>query len=120
LTEKEAFKLGFLTHCADQGMNIEETRLAIRQTHAQLKQAGIGDFIGSAAGGAKNLVKGILSKGLSLGVPTLLAAPPLIGAGIGLAAAKATEEDMDPEEAKKQELLAEYQRAISLAHSRRH
>jgi len=114
---KEAFKLGFLSRCADEGLTPDETRARIRDAHAYIKQA-------NPFGDAYDAFKGVVGSGLStaagIAKPLAIAGPPLAGAGVGYALAKANEEEVDPEEAKKQELLAEYQRVIDRARNRKY
>lgn len=98
MTDKEAFKFGFLLRCAQEGLTPEETRQRIEKT-AALKRA---DFDPLAA--MRSVGKGALL--------TALVAPPAVGALGGYALATAHDDNYDVDEAKKEEELAEYYRAI--------
>lgn len=93
MTEIEQFKFGFLLRCADEG-------LSPPQIEERIKLASvIGGIGGAMAAGAKGTA-GLLGAGL--------AGSALLGAGGGYIAAKAQEQQVDPEEAKQQELIAAF------------
>lgn len=97
LATKDAFKLGFLTRCADECLSAEDTAERIHRGAALQKQAGLGDAASAIWGlGGTGLLAGA---GLSAGIG---------GAG-GLLAAKMTEKDVDADEYKKRELIQQYQ-----------
>lgn len=89
-TEKDAFKIGFLTRCAEEGLNKDQVtaRLALLE-----KSAGWGEAMNSLAT-------------LSIGVPI---AGGLVGGGLlGYGAAKMTEPNLSDDEIKAQELAQTY------------
>ncbi len=109
LTPKLAFKLAFLDACLDQGRTLEEVREAART--AVEKTAGLSDLVTRPYNMAFDALSNLGSTGKSLGMIGLLAGPPAIGAGLGYGAAKLTDwDDMDAAEAKKRELIEQYQR----------
>ncbi len=101
LTPAQMFKVGFLLRCADEGLSEEATAERV-QTAQQFvdhieKQGGLGDAAVSMA----KFVKG-------LGLWSLVGGGLVGGAG-GYAAGVLTDEPTEPEEVKKQELIAAYQ-----------
>jgi hypothetical protein len=114
LATKDAFKLGFLTRCADECLSAEDTAERIHRGAVMQKQAVAGVAAGAglgAAGAAKGLSS--LAKTLwSLGGTGLLAGAGIsagVGGAGGLLAAKMTERDVDADEYKKRELIQQYQ-----------
>lgn len=102
MTAQEAFRLGFFACCAEKGLPPEAVS-------ALCKRA---DVLSTLGGGLGQL------GGLALG--GLLLAPPAAGYMAGWAGAKAQEDDVTPEDFKKQELIAEYRRlAARIRHARR-
>lgn len=111
LTAKDAFRLGFLLRCAEDGRTPEQIR-------GMTKQAGIGTewfkgLMNLGTGAGKLLYKAPLYAG-----GWLLAGGAATGALAGHTAAKLTEADIDPEETKRQELLAAYKRHAEIARRR--
>jgi len=120
MDDRQAFKFGFMLKCIDNGLTTPgEMLTAVKQAEAALdapvKQAeGPMSMLGSAWNGAT----GLANTALSWGIPLALAAPPLLGAGIGHLAAKAQDiSDQDVDEAKNNELIEAYGREA--ARSRR-
>jgi hypothetical protein len=107
MSPTEAFKYAFMRRCADEGLTPAETA-ARAATAARIKQ---GSFFGSATHQIANLGK--------LGLGAALVAPPAIGAAGGYALSGLADDGFDPEEAKRDEELAELYRAIDML-SRRH
>jgi len=104
MTGREAFKFGFLLRCADEGLSSEQTRHRI-DTVLEKRAFGKGLF---------DLVQFLASYPVTVG-GTAVAGSALGGAGLGYLGAKATEQDVDPEEAKSQELVAVYQQQADRA-----
>lgn len=98
MTPKEAFKLGFMSKCADAGLTPEETHQKAREAIAMIK----------AAEGLLSLPSTVL-KGLLF---PLLAVPPIAGITGGYALSKLQDNAFDLSEAKKREEIAEYERAL--------
>jgi len=113
LDKRQAFKLGFLTRLADEGMSpaqIEET----------VKSAAISDFVTKPwnvawdiGGSTAKTVGGGLA---NMGMLGAIAGPPLLGALAGYGAARMTDiGDEDVEELRQQELINEYRRLADRA-----
>lgn len=104
LDAQQAFKVGFLTRCVQDGLNPEQMLERVKQAQDMLEKRA---FLGSLLN-----LGGSVGKGLaSYGIPAALAAPPILGGLGGYALAKATDvDDTDVEEIKNRELVAEYQR----------
>ena len=116
LSAREAFKVGFLSRCVEEGLSLEEAQQRVKM--ALDKQAGLADIgkaaiglPGAAIGAASNVVSSVAKPLLSYGIPFALAAPPIAGGLAGYSLAKITDtDDQDPDEIKKQELVDEYRR----------
>lgn len=98
MTAQEAFKFGFLLRCAEEGLT--QAEICARIKVAQQGAPGLGT-IGTLASTGLHGLKSLALLGLvgSAG----------LGAGTGYAAARMTEPDSDPEEAKLQETISTYQ-----------
>jgi hypothetical protein len=93
LTPREAFKIGFVLRCADEGLSATETSERVEKAAALLeKQAGLWDT-----------TKGIGNLGWNIGV----IAPLAVGLGGAYMLHKATEDTVDVEDLRKRELIAE-------------
>jgi hypothetical protein len=101
MTPAEAFKIGFLRQCAREGLSPTQLQSRIKTANAMVKQSA-----GSALQALGNL--------FSSAKWSTLVAPPVIGALGGYALARANNDDFDPDEAKRQEELAEYYRATDM------
>jgi hypothetical protein len=113
LTPREAFKFGFLSRCVESGLSLEEIQQQAKQ--AADKLAGwLPDFSAPVSAGWGAL-KGVSGKALAIGIPTALAAPPILGglAGYGLSRAMDVNE-RDVDEVKRDELVDEYRRQTDL------
>jgi hypothetical protein len=111
MTNQEAFKVGFLMKCAEHGLTAEETDMVIKRGAAMVKLAGVGSVAAATAkaGGkaAGTIGSALLNKLWWMGI----VGPPVIGGLTGYALSGAGSAPYDMEEAKRQEELAEYQRA---------
>lgn len=110
VTEKEAFKMGFLYRCAEEG-------LAGENLHGRIKAADT--FVKAAAGGMDlsnigNAFSGLKSMAI---FPLALAAGT--GGLLGHAAGKLTEPDVDVEDIKAKELEAAYKAYAARARTNR-
>lgn len=123
LTSREAFKVGFLSRCVEEGVAPEDIGAVVEKTAASLdatvtsldKQAGplsdllrapgaLLDLAGRVAGPAIGVIGGY-------GVPAAIAAPLAAGAGAGYFAAKSSDvSDEDVEAIRMRELVEEYRR----------
>ena len=100
LTPREAFKVGFLARCAEEGLSADQ--IADRVKFALDKFAGLLDTV---TGSASNLG----SAALSTGLPLALLAPVALGGIAGYGLSRATDiDDTDVDEIKNQELLDTY------------
>lgn len=124
LTQRQAFKFGFLLRCADEDLSDAQTQDRIKYAMDRLtwdgqtplsidaavveqaiiewqeKTAGIFGAAGKGIGGAANLVKRLGWMGLLGGAGA--------GAAGGYLTAKMTEDDANPGDMKKQELITAY------------
>ncbi len=145
LTPKEQFRLGFLLKCAELGLSANQIRERVEHlkraqfilpplpeaakpatnSAADVARALLGATLAGAGkekrAGWEDYAPGIggLAK-LFTGYPWLagtlaLAAGPVLGAATGYTAAKATEHRINPEDAKKYELIAAYQQQAERA-----
>lgn len=108
------WKFGFLAKCAADGLTVAQTHELVR---ARIKQADpdYGRMIGDTAIAARTLMSPI--KGLGMAAMRGLTdyAAPLaglgaagVGGGLGLLAAKMQDDDVDPHEVRKRELINTY------------
>lgn len=101
LTPNQMFKVGFLLRCADENLSEEATAERVQAAQRFVdhieKQGGLGD----TAFKITKLIKDIGLVGLAGG--------GLVGGAGGYAAGVLTDEPTEPEEVKKQELIAAYQ-----------
>lgn len=105
LTPREAFKVGFLSRCVEDGLTLEQAHERVKI--ASEKLAGLTDIPGKIL----DLGKPVVSSALSWGIPLGLAAPPIAGGIAGYMAAKGTDiDDTDVAEVKRRELIEEYKR----------
>jgi hypothetical protein len=131
LTEEQAFKIGFLQRCAEDGLTIEETKQRVKLAlhiarGGTLEKRAIlpflmnaGTYLGGQAlnlgGRALQTVPSLLSTAGTVG----LAAPLAAGAGTGYLAAKAlTPDNSVVEDAKQDEIMGEYERLADEARRR--
>jgi hypothetical protein len=101
MTPKEAFKIGFLEKCAADNLSPTEIMARIQHSKFVIKSAGIAGPIGDTAKAFMNWAG-----------PLALIGPPVAGLAGGAMLAGAQDDSYDPEEARKQEEIAEYRRAI--------
>lgn len=108
LTDKEAFKVGFLARCVHDGLTPDQMLARVKQASDMLeKRAFIGGLLSGAAGAVGGAAKSIAG----YGIPLALAAPPILGGLAGYGLAKATDiDDTDVDAIKNQELVEEYRR----------
>jgi len=112
LTPKEAFKVGFLSRCVEDGLSLEQTHARVKQAMDMLqKRAGVTDTLLSVPGKALDLAKPVMGAGLNWGIPLALAAPPIVGGIAGYSLGKMGDvDDTDVDEIKKRELIEAYKR----------
>ena len=108
LTPQEAFKVGFLARCVEDGLNPAQMLAAVKQASDMLEKRA---FVGTLLGKGVDVVRGV-GKGIAgYGVPLALVAPPVIGGLAGYGLARATDiDDTDVDEVKDREVIEEYRR----------
>lgn len=109
VTAKEAFRLGFLARCAEEGLTGEHLNTRIKS--AAEKQSWLPLLLGLGAAGAYGLASGGIA-GVLNGAGTVAGLVPagglLGGAALGYGAAKMTEPNITDEDIKSQELADTY------------
>ncbi len=105
LTKQQNFRLGFLLRCAEEGLAPAEIRERVKLAKAS-GWSSLGDAIKAY---------GLFPFQLAAGG---IATAGLGGAGIGYGLAKMQDEQVDPEEAKQQELIAAYKMQAERARRR--
>lgn len=111
MSPREAFKAGFLLSCADKGMTADEA-------HALVKKAfgpGAGNVVGELIEAPGRIISSVGPGLMGAGALAAIGLPIAAGAGVGWGAAKLTDDDSNVDEAKTDELLAEYQRLTDQA-----
>ena len=101
MNTKEAFKIGFLKECVDQGLPPEQQLERIRHAQFMLKSADLAGMAGNAFSSVWNAA-----------LPLALILPPLAGVGAGAVLAKSQDDAYGEGEIQKDEEISEYQRAI--------
>lgn len=98
ITPREAFRIGFLKRCVDDGLTPAETRDRVEKAAA---------FLEKQATGPVELAGGALNKMLGSAMTYGIALPVAAGVGGGYLANKLTEDDLDEDDVRKQELIDE-------------
>ena len=112
LTDREAFKSAFIARCIEEGFTTPA------QVHTQVKQA-LDSFKPQEKKAFLGGAVDALSNAAGWAIPVAAAAPPMIGAGLGYAAARAGDvDDADVSEMKRQELIDELRRHTRQARRR--
>ena len=107
MQEKEAFKLGFLARCQEQGLSTQETVDLVKKASEVFEKQALGSVISSGADAVGGLAKSLAG----YGIPLALAAPPAAGALASYFYNKATDTDADAVgEIKDKELADSYRR----------
>jgi len=117
MTEKEAFKIGFLLKCAEDGLTVEQVESRIQQRASLFKkEAGPWDTFTSILSRGVDAAGAVADKAFW---PAVIA-PPLLGIAGAYGLSRAQDDTYDVDEAKKREEIAAYRRAIDqLNRSRR-
>ena len=114
LSARDAFKVGFLSRCVEEGIAPEDIGGVVEKAAASLdKQAGILSDVMSVPGALIDTVSRIaapvLGAATGYGIPLALLAPPAAGAAVGYGAARASDiSDEDVEAIRVKELINEY------------
>jgi hypothetical protein len=108
LTPREAFKVGFLSRCVEDGLTLEQAHQRVKEAQEKIALSIPGaDIPGKLIDAAGSIAK----PALGWGIPLALAAPPVVGGLAGYAASKATDiDDTDVDEVKRRELINEYKK----------
>lgn len=105
LTPREAFKVGFLARCVEDGLSPSQIGERVKQASEKLA------FLSELAGKAMDVGAGAVGGLYNYGLPMALAAPPILGGMAGYGLARATDiDDTDVADIKDQEVLDEYRR----------
>lgn len=112
MTPREAFKVGFLARCVEDGC--DSAAIQQRAKQAADKLAGVEAIVRGLAklpGQAASLAKPVVSAIAGYGPPALLAAPIAAGGILGYAGGKLTDiDDTDVAEVKQREVIDELRR----------
>ena len=104
MSRQERFKFGFLLRCADDGCTPDEIRARVKVATFSLGDIlGLKELLSGGASAAKTIAM-LPVHAAAAGIGTAA----LGGAGVGWGAAKLQNDDVDPEEAKRHELIAAY------------
>lgn len=95
LTTREAFKVGFLTKCAELGLSQDQTNELIRHSADFVKEADMLSALRSLMG---------------WGTTAAIGAPIALGLGGGAIAAGLSKSDLEKEDLNKQEVINELRR----------
>ena len=101
MNQREAFKIGFLEKCAEDGLTPQETLLRIENATFMLKTSG--DVTG---------ISGLLQNVFNKAWPLALIAPAALGTAAGAMLARAPDDTYDEGELHKREEITEYQHAV--------
>lgn len=127
LNDEQAFKVGFLLKCAEKGMTLKETHEQVKLALTQLEKSAQQPWYMAPVTGATNLVSNVAGAGIraipsTLSLATTLAflAPLGVGAfgGYGLAKLTGPSKGTAVDEAKKDEIVGEYERLAEEARRR--
>ncbi len=108
LTASEAFKVGFLARCVEDGLTPDRIAASVK-TAADLmeKDAILGGLLGQVA----DFGKGAVGAAAKYGIPAAIAAPPMLGAAGAYGLSRLTDiDDRDVEDVKNREVVEEYAR----------
>ena len=107
LTPREAFKVGFLSRCVEEGLDLGQIQARVKEATDKLAfDPSFGLY-----GTLKDLATPVVKTIADYGVPAMLAAPPIVGGLAGYAASKMSDvSDLDIKDIKRHELIDELQR----------
>lgn len=116
LTRNECFRLGFLLRCAEEGCDMDEVAERVKLAHDRTKIAagGVMDWVAGIVRPLWNTAKTVGKFPLQLSALGV-AGSALTGMAGGYGLAKMQNEQLDPEEAKQQELISIYRLQADLA-----
>lgn len=117
MTPQENFRLGFLLRCAEEGCTPEEIQERVKTASATLRRNSVKQAAGSTADSTWSLAKTLASLPLHASALGIAGSAALGGIG-GYGLAKLQNSDVDPEEAKQQELVAAYKLQAEMARRR--
>ncbi len=111
MTDRDAFKLGFLARCVEAGQKPEDMLKEAQTALDLVKNAGVVDALSGLGTKALDLGAGAAKGLLSFGIPAAAMAPPALGAVAGYGAARMSDiGDTDVAEIRSQELIDQYRR----------
>lgn len=117
MTPREAFKIGFLSRFAELGMPGAEIEKCAAAAVALLEKQA--NPLAALMNTAPSTAASLAGTAGSIAVPLAVAAPLVIGGGLGIVAGKAQDSDVDPEDVKKQELIDEFRHQVRQMQERR-
>ena len=116
LTAQDAFKVGFLARCVEDGLDESQIVASVKRASDMMEKYASGGgggilgslpVVGGLLGGAANAVGSMAPYAATAAI----AAPPLLGGAAGYALAKGTDiDDRDVEDVKNREVIDEYAR----------
>lgn len=131
-TPEQAFKIGFLTRCAEEGLTIKEAHIRVKEAIKQAKEkgltkqallpglAGLGALAGGLGYGGAKLLGAVTPAALTTAAVLGIGTPVLAGAlgGYGAAKTLGSQDSNMLENAKRDEIIAEYERLADEAKKR--
>lgn len=120
LTQREAFKVGFLRKCSEAGFTEEETVAAIKEATELVKKAALQDFLTKPYETGLGILGNVGSTAGQLGIGAAMLGPAALGASAGLGLASMGDvDDTDVQAIKKREIIDEYRRQVELLKGKR-
>ena len=123
IDSREAFKLGFLQRCADEGLTPAQVDGRIKLAAALLEKRG-GGLADLAAMVQANMTKADPKKSRGLGISPkamalmgLVGLPIAAGTGLGMLGSKLQGDYLDPQDVERQELINQYDTLANRAKS---
>lgn len=102
LSARDAFKVGWLKRCAQDGLDAPEMLKRAQDLHQLLKTALLGELAGKVIDAGKDAA----GMAVGYGLPLAIAAPPIVGGLAGYGLARATDiDDTDVSEIKDREVV---------------
>lgn len=113
MTDREAFKAAFLERAAQAGWTAQELADRAEGLAGELEKTALLQEVVNGVSGLVNAGTNLASTLGSWAIPVGVAAPLVAGGGLGYAAAELRNaETADPDEVKRDELAAEYDRQL--------
>ncbi len=105
MTDRQAFKIGFLSRCVEEGLDFPAICKQASQLRESLEKQALWDIPKAIS----SVASPVLDHTLRYGIPAALVAPAVAGGLGGFGLAKLTDvSDVDPDEVKKREIAEEF------------